>query len=84
MNTSQVKTPTVPDPLPTEMSHWLNAGETPGLAYQGAEVKDLPELGKAMAADPDIAECAVARMYNFAMSKEDIVSDLGHRATRSA
>jgi hypothetical protein len=29
-----------------------------------------------MAADPDIAECAVARMYNLAMSKEDIVSDL--------
>jgi hypothetical protein len=29
-----------------------------------------------MAQDPDVAECAVARMYNFAMSKEDIVSDL--------
>jgi hypothetical protein len=75
MNSSQVMTPTVPNPLPTEMSHWLNAGEP--LAWRkSAEVKDLPELGKAMAADPDIAECAVARMYNFAMSKEDIVSDL--------
>ncbi len=75
MNSSQVVTPTVPDPLTTEMSHWLNGGEP--LAWRkGAEVKDLPELGQAMAKDPDVAECAVARMYNFAMSKEDIVSDL--------
>ena len=75
MDTSQVVTPTVPDPLTTEMSHWLNPGETTAWRINNP-VKDLPELGKAMAADPDIAECAVARMYNFAMSKEDIVSDL--------
>jgi len=75
MDTSQVMTPTVPDPVTTQLDHWLNAGEP--LAWRkGVEVKDLPELGKAMAADPDVAECAVARMYNFAMSKEDIVSDL--------
>lgn len=75
MNSSQVMTPTVPDPLTTEFDHWLNAGEP--LAWRkGAVVKDLPELGAAMAKDPDVAECAVARMYNFAMSKEDIVSDL--------
>lgn len=75
MDTSQVMTPTVPDPLTTELSHWLNPGETTAWRINNP-VKDLPELGKAMAADPDIAECAVARMYNFAMSKEDIVSDL--------
>lgn len=75
MNTSQVMTPTVPDPLPTEMAHWLNPGETTAWRL-GTPVADLPELGKAMAADPAITECAVARMYNFAMSKEDIVSDL--------
>lgn len=75
MNSSQVMTPTVPDPLTTEMNHWLNPGETTAWR-KGVPAADLPELGKAMAADPDIAECAVARMYNFAMSKEDIVSDL--------
>jgi hypothetical protein len=75
MNSSQVMTPTVPDPVTTQMDHWLNPGQTTAWR-KGVEVKDLPELGKAMAADPDIAECAVARMYNFAMSKEDIVSDL--------
>ena len=35
-----------------------------------------PDLGKAMAADPAVHECAVARMWNFALGKEDIVSDL--------
>jgi hypothetical protein len=74
-NTSQVVTPTVPDPLTTEMSHWLNPGESTAWRINNP-VKDLPELGQAMAKDPDVAECAVARMYNFAMSKEDIVSDL--------
>lgn len=75
MNSSQVITPTVPDPLTTELSHWLNPGESTAWR-KGVDVKDLPELGQAMAKDPDVAECAVARMYNFAMSKEDIVSDL--------
>lgn len=75
MNSSQVVTPTVPEPVTTQMDHWLNPGQTTAWR-RGVEVKDLPELGQAMAADPDVAECAVARMYNFAMSKEDIVSDL--------
>jgi hypothetical protein len=71
----QVKTPTAPDPVPTEMSHWLRDGETTHWR-QGQSVKDLAELGQAIAADADVAECAVARAYNFAFSKEDIVSDL--------
>lgn len=75
MNSSQVVTPTIPDPVTTQMDHWLTAGQTTAWR-KGVEAKDLPELGKAMAADPDVAQCAVARMYNFAMSKEDIVSDL--------
>jgi hypothetical protein len=72
---SQVMTPTVPDPLKTELSHWLNAGEGTAWRYD-KPVADLSELGQAMAADQDVHDCAVARMYNFAMSKEDIVSDL--------
>lgn len=75
MQTSQVMTPTVPAPVPTEMSHWLKAGES--LAWRfGQTAADIPMLGQAIAADPDVAECAVARMYNFAMSKGDIVTDL--------
>lgn len=71
----QVMTPTAPDPMKTELSHWLKAGEKTHWR-QGQEVNDLAELGQAIAADPDVAECAVARAYNFAFSKEDIVSDL--------
>jgi len=75
MNTSQVQTPTVPEAQQTVLSHWLRDGE--GTAWRfGEPVADLPALGQAMAADKDVQECAVARMYNFAMSKEDIVSDL--------
>ena len=40
------------------------------------EITDLPSLGQAMAADPDVAICAVNRMWNFAMSRGDIVNDL--------
>lgn len=71
----QVMTPIAPDPVKTELSHWLKAGETTHWR-QGQEVKDLVELGQVVAADPDVAECAVARAYNFAFSKEDIVTDL--------
>jgi hypothetical protein len=74
-NEVQVLTPTTPDPVKTEIGHWLRPGETTSWRL-GAQAPDLPALGKAMAADPDVAECAVARMWNFAMSKEDIVSDL--------
>jgi hypothetical protein len=70
-----VKTPTAPDAVPTEMSHWLQPGETTWWRMKTA-APDLTALGAAIAKDPDVSECAVSRMWNFAMSKEDIVSDL--------
>lgn len=70
-----VMTPQAPDPVTTERTHWLPDAEKTAWRH-GEEVADLPALGKAIAADPDVAECAVARMWNFAMSKEDIVNDL--------
>lgn len=74
-STIQVMTPTSPKPTPTEMAHWLQPGET--LHWRsGVPAADLVSLGKAVAEDPDVAECAVARMWNFAMSKGDIVTDL--------
>ncbi len=38
-------------------------------------VPDLAALGAAMAADPDVARCAVNRVWNYAMSRGDIVAD---------
>lgn len=71
----QVMTPVVPEAVATELSHWLRPGETTSWRL-GQPVADLPALGQAMADDPDVAACAVARMWNFTMSKEDIVNDL--------
>jgi hypothetical protein len=74
-STIQVMTPVVPNPTKTVMSDWLRAGEKTSWR-NGEAVADLPALGAAMAKDPDVATCAVARMWNFTMSKEDIVNDL--------
>jgi Protein of unknown function (DUF1588) len=70
-----VMTPVAPNPVPTEMSHWLRDGEKTSWRMKDPAA-DLPALGAAIAKDPDVAECAVARMWNFTMSKEDIVTDL--------
>ena len=39
----------------------------------GRPVPDLPGLGAAMAADPDVQRCAVARVWNWALGRTDIV-----------
>lgn len=72
----QVTNPTDGQPI-TAMTDWLPAGETLGWRFDSpVPVTDLPSLGAAMAADPDIAECAVARMWNWAFGKGDIVDTL--------
>ena len=71
----QVQTPTAPDPTTTQMADWLAAGETTHWRH-GEAVADIPALGQAMAADQDVADCAVTRAYNFAFSKGDAVTDL--------
>lgn len=70
-----VQTPLAPEPVTTQLSHWLPDGQTTAWR-KGVEVSDLAQLGQAIAEDPAVAECAVARVWNFAMSKEDIVADL--------
>jgi hypothetical protein len=68
-------------PLPTDgaplarMEDWLPAGETTAWRY-GIPAADLPALGAAMASDPRVAECAVARTWNWALGKGDIVDTL--------
>lgn len=68
----------VPAPLPgdppAQRTDYLPPGE--GLAWRfGVPVTDMASLGAAMAADPDIASCAVARLWNWALGKPDIVED---------
>jgi hypothetical protein len=70
----QVQTP-VPGNPATKLTDWLPAGQPLSWRYQ-KPVTNLTELGAAMAADPDVADCQVARAWNWAMSKTDIVNDL--------
>lgn len=70
----QVRSPNEGAPLAL-LSDWLPAGEPTAWRY-GVPAADLPALGAAMAADPLVAECAVARVWNWALGKGDIVDTL--------
>ncbi len=72
--TSQVEVP-IPKPPKADLTDYLLPGES--LAWRfGKPVTDIAGLGGAMASDPDIAKCAVNRMWNYALSRGDIVNDL--------
>jgi hypothetical protein len=73
-STIQVKTPNEGAPTAT-MTDWLPAGEATAWRL-GIAAADLPGLGQAMAADPKVAECMVARYWNWALGKGDIVDTL--------
>ena len=60
---------------PARIEDWLVAGEQTAWRY-GVPVADLTQLGQVMASDPRIAECAVARVWNWALGKQDIVDAL--------
>lgn len=68
-------------PLPLEgsplavMTDWLPPGEATAWRF-GVPAADIPALGTAMAADPSVAKCGVARMWNWALGKKDIVDAL--------
>jgi len=69
----------VPTPLDggpmARLTDYLPAGETTAWRYQ-VPAADLPGLGQAMAADTDVTKCGVARVWNWAMGKQDIVDTL--------
>jgi hypothetical protein len=66
----------VPVPLPDEpraaISDYLPPGEPMAWRF-GVPVSDMTSLGAAMAADPDIAACAIARLWTWAFGKTDLV-----------
>lgn len=70
----EVRVPIPNEPRATR-ADYLPEGES--LAWrQGKAITDLTGLGAAMAADPDVATCAVNRVWNYAMSRGDIVNDV--------
>jgi hypothetical protein len=76
MYQSAISVPTPLDGAPmAQLTDYLPAGEATAWRY-GVPAADIPALGAAMAADPDVAQCAVARMWNWALGKTDIVDTL--------
>jgi hypothetical protein len=72
-NGSQVKVP-IPSNPNAARADYLPASES--FAWRnGKPVTDIAGLGKAMADDPDVASCAVNRIWDYAMSRGDIVAD---------
>lgn len=71
----QVKTP-VPGNPTSVLEDWLPTGKQHFYWKDGgAEVKDLPGLGQEIAKDPVVASCAINRVWDWAMSRGDIVND---------
>jgi len=70
---AQLAVPTpLPDAPPAQLTDYLPPGEP--LAWRsGVPVADMAALGAAMAADPDVSACMVARLWNWALGKSDIV-----------
>jgi hypothetical protein len=72
-------TPQVDVPIPGNPKARRNdyLPDAEGFAWRfGKPVADMAALGKAMSEDPDVAKCAVNRIWNYAMSRGDIVNDL--------
>jgi hypothetical protein len=66
----------VPTPLadasPAVLGDYLPAGEL--LAWRsGIPVADMTGLGAAIAGDPEVSACVIARLWNWALGKSDIV-----------
>jgi hypothetical protein len=71
--TIQVTTPVAGSPIST-MDDWLPAGQKTSWRF-GKETPDLKALGAAVAADPDLPKCMSTRVWNWAMSRGDVVVD---------
>lgn len=67
---------TIPiDGLPLAvLEDWLPAGQQATAWRFGVPAADLSALGAAIADDPAVAECAVARVWNFALGRGDVIA----------
>ncbi len=72
--TISVPTPLDGAPL-AQITDYYPSGQTTAWRFQ-VPAADIPGLGADMAADPAVASCGVARLWNFALGKTDIVDTL--------
>jgi hypothetical protein len=75
--TPQVEVPIPGTPKVDPAKDYLVAGAQPQYAWRfNVPVTDIASLGKAIADDKAAQTCAVNRVWNYAMSRGDIVNDL--------
>jgi hypothetical protein len=72
---SQVEVPVPGNPKATA-ADYIPGGAAKYSWRVDKPVTDLTTYGAAIAADPEVARCAVNRVWNYAMSRGDIVNDL--------
>jgi hypothetical protein len=68
----QVRLPLDGSPVAVR-TDWLPEGEPTAWRF-GERADDLPALGRALAADEDVARCIVTRVWNWAMGHGDVVA----------
>jgi hypothetical protein len=73
--TPQVEVP-IPGTPKVAIDDYLPPGKQTFRWRSDKPVTDIASLGAAIAADPDVARCAVNRVWNYALSRGDIVNDL--------
>ncbi len=69
--TVQVRVPVEGAPIALR-ENWLPPGEPTAWKF-GMPAASLADLGQVMADDPEVVQCGVKRMWNYAMSRGDIV-----------
>nr|HEX4317855.1 hypothetical protein [Kofleriaceae bacterium] len=79
INGAYQSTISVPTPLEgapmAQLTDYLPPGETTAWKYM-VPAADIPTFGADMAADPAVATCGVARVWDWALGKTDIVDTL--------
>jgi hypothetical protein len=69
----QVKVP-IPNEPTASLIDWLPSGE-PTAWRAGQPAADIQALGAAIAADPEFGKCITSRVWNWALSRPDVVED---------
>jgi hypothetical protein len=73
MTTIQVQVPVTGTPI-AALTDWLPAGEVTSWRYM-VPTKDIASFGAAIVADPVFNTCMVTRVWNWAMSRPNVVDD---------
>jgi hypothetical protein len=66
---------TLPGNPPAKLTDYVPDGEQLGWRHD-KPIDTMYDLGRAMGGDPEVAQCAIARLWNWALGKGDIVDTM--------